>query len=223
MIKKIGDIVLLQLSGLDSNIYLIGDTAIDTGTGFNFTRMYSLLGILKIDIESIKQVINTHCHFDHIGGNGYFLEAKIGIHEIEVPVLEQGDPVRSVADFFDGKLHPKKVELRLKEGNVLKLGKHSFEIIHTPGHTPGSICLYDKTAKLLVSGDTLFSNGVGRTDLPGGDQNKLVDSLNRLSKLKVDKILPGHGEPVLSNGNKVIETMIKMLGKSGNDEVDSPV
>ena len=224
MIKRIGDIIVLQLSDLDSNIYLIGDKAIDTGTGFNFTRMYSLLETLKIKEDNIKEIVNTHCHFDHVGGNGYFLEAKICIHEIEAPVLEQGDDERSVAGFFDGKLNPHKVTTKLKGGDTIKMGKYVFEVMHTPGHTPGSICLYDKSAKLLIAGDTLFENGVGRTDLPGGDANQLKESLEKLSKLKVDKILPGHGNPVLSGGNKVIQKAIKMAGTMTEDEEsDTPI
>ena len=223
MIKRIGDIIVLQLSDLDSNIYIIGDNVIDTGTGFNFTRMYSLFETLKIKPENIKQVVNTHCHFDHTGGNGYFFEAKIAIHGIEAPVLEQGAPVRSVAEFFDGKLNPHDVHVKLKEGDVIKMGKYNFEVIHTPGHTPGSICLYDKNSRLLIAGDTLFANGVGRTDLPGGDAGELIESLKKLSKLKVDKILPGHGEPVLSNGNKTIDAMIKLAGKMNEEDNESPV
>src|SRR4030043_1843695 len=110
MIKRIGpNIVLIQLSDIDSNIYVLGDTVIDSGTGFNFTRLHPLLKIMKMNFSSIKQVINTHGHFDHVGGNGYFLNAKIAIHEKDAPIIENAKNEESMADFFDGKLKPRKV------------------------------------------------------------------------------------------------------------------
>jgi len=208
MIKRIDNIVLIQLSDIDSNIYLVGDTVIDSGTGFNFTRLYSLLNVLKMKFDDIKQVINTHGHFDHVGGNGYFLKAHISIHELDAPILENGDVKASMADFFDGKLRPRKVERKLKEGDRIKIGNMECEVIHTPGHTPGSICLYDKQSKILFSGDAVFADGVGRTDVPGGDQEALSKSLEKISKLNIDKILPGHGDPVKENANKVLDNII---------------
>ena len=203
---KIGDITLIRLSDIDSNIYLTDDTIIDSGTGFNFMRLHSVLRMLNTDLEKIKQVINTHGHFDHIGGNGYFYNAKILIHENDAAILEAGDLERSNASFFEGKLKPKKVDRKLKEGDVVDNG---LKVIHTPGHSPGSICLYDEKRKILFSGDTLFSDGVGRTDLAGGDPQALRESLENLRKLKIEKILPGHGEPVLKLGNKRIEFILK--------------
>lgn len=209
--KRIGDIVMFSLSDMDSNIYLIGDTVIDAGTGMNFTRLITLLGTQKKSLSDIKQVINTHGHFDHIGGNGYFLNAKVLIHEKDAAIAEKGDAEASVADFFEGKLKPRKVDQKLKDGDILKIGAYSFRVIHTPGHTPGSICLYDEKARLLVSGDTVFSDGVGRTDLPGGDEGQLHDSIEKLRGLRIDKILPGHGQLVLEKGSKVIAGLSEML------------
>jgi len=169
MIKRVGDIVLIQLSDIDSNIYIIGDVAIDSGTGFNFTRLMTALSMLKRDLGDIKLVINTHEHFDHIGGNGYFTNARIWAHEDAVPVMEDADTEISRADFFGGSLHPMTVEKKLKDGETVKIGKREFRVIHTPGHTPGSMCLYCEKEKLLISGDTVFADGVGITDIPGGD------------------------------------------------------
>ncbi len=211
MIKRIGDIVMFRLSDSDSNIYLIGDTAIDSGTGMNFTRLIPLLKTQKKSLADIKQVINTHGHFDHIGGNGYFLNAQIAVHEKDADIVEKGDAQASVADFFDGKLKPMKVHRKLREGDVIAVGKYSFTVIHTPGHTPGSICLYDRKNRILVSGDTVFSDGVGRTDLPGGDEEQLHESIEKLKGLDVKVILPGHGEPVLNNGKQAISRLSEML------------
>ena len=207
---KIGDINLIQLSDIDSNIYLTDDTIVDSGTGFNSMRLHSVLRMLNTDLEKIKQVINTHGHFDHIGGNAYFYNAKILIHENDAAILEAGDLERSNAGFFEGKLKPRKVDRNLKEGDVVS----NLKVIHTPGHSPGSICLYDEKRKILFSGDTVFSDGVGRTDLAGGDPQALGESLEKLRKLNIEKILPGHGEPVLKLGNKRIEFILKEVLQS---------
>ena len=208
MIKKLGDVTLIQLSDVDSNIYLFGDTVIDAGTGFNFTRLMMLLRTQKKSLADFKQVINTHEHFDHVGGNGYFLNAKVAIHENGAPVLEKGDEKASVADFFEGKLHPRKVDVRLKDGDKVNVDGREFQVIHTPGHSPGSICLYCAKDRTLISGDTVFSDGVGRVDWPGGDPEALGASLEKLSKLQVERIFPGHGEPVLKGGSKVIKEIM---------------
>ena len=90
MIKRIGDITLIKLSDMDSNIYLVGDTVIDSGTGFNFTRLRSMFSAMKKEMKDVKNVVNTHGHFDHVGGNGYFLNAKVSIHEADAHILEKG-------------------------------------------------------------------------------------------------------------------------------------
>lgn len=226
MIKRIGDIVLIQVSGTDSNIYIIGDAAVDSGTGLNFTRMYQLLKIASIDPNAIKTVVNTHAHYDHIGGNGYFLNAKIAMHEADAPALENADAEMCMVEFFDGKLKPRKVDTKLKAGDKLIIGNYNFDVIHTPGHTPGSICLYDAANKLLISGDTIFSDGIGRVDLPGGDPEAMQESLNSLAKLKVDKILPGHGEPVSAGGSALIANLAKAgisLPQESEDDDESTI
>ncbi len=203
MIKKIGDITVIGLSGADSNIYVVGNTVIDAGTGFNFTRLMSMFSAMKKELGSIEWVINTHGHFDHIGGNGYFINAKVAIHELDAPILEKGDAELSFCDFFDGNMHPKQVDRKLKEGDEI----NGLRVIHTPGHSPGSICLYDEKNRILFSGDTIFAEGIGRTDLPGGSEEDLKSSIEKLKGLKIDKLLPGHGEQVLQNVKLVIDSV----------------
>ena len=205
MIKKIGNIAVLQLSDIDSNIYILDHFVIDAGTGFNFTRMYDLFRVLKKNPNDIKWVINTHCHFDHIGGNGYFLNAKVAIHESEAHVLEKPDPELSNAAFFNGKISSTPVEKKLKDGDVI----NGLKVIHTPGHSPGSVCFYDPKQKILFSGDTIFSDGVGRTDIKGGDVKLLEASLEKIQKMDIKKLLPGHGEPVLENCKEAIKSIIE--------------
>jgi glyoxylase-like metal-dependent hydrolase (beta-lactamase superfamily II) len=106
-------------------------------------------------------------------------------------------------------MKPMKVEKKLKEGDEI----FGFKVLHTPGHTKGSICLLDAKDKILISGDTIFADGVGRTDLPGGSEEDMEKSLEKLSSLKIEKILPGHGEPVLKNGEKAIKNIINSVAE----------
>ncbi len=209
--KRIGNIILIQLSDMDSNIYLIDDMVIDTGTGFNFPRLYQIFKIYKKTFEDIKFIINTHAHFDHIGGNGFFPNAKIIMHKLDAPVLENGDSSTSYADFFGGQLKKRKVDMKVEEGFEL----NGLEVIHTPGHTPGSISLYNRKEKILFSGDLIFADGFGRTDLVGGNREDLMKSIEKIKGLEIEKLLPGHGEPVL----KMVKERIEFLLKNEPEEV----
>ena len=203
MIRKFGDVGVIQLSDTDSNIYIIGNVVIDAGTGFNFTRLMAIFKALRMDMGKVEWVINTHGHFDHAGGNGYFLNAKVAIHEADAPVLEKGDSELSFADFFDGDMKARKVDRLLKDGDEIS----GLRVIHTPGHSPGSICLYDEKTKTLFSGDTVFAAGIGRTDLPGGNEEDMKRSLGKLKALKIERLFPGHGDPVLKGVKLVIENL----------------
>jgi len=139
-------------------------------------------------------ILLTHCHIDHTGGvtdlmNDY--PVPLAAHADAVPLLQ--DPFnREMAAAF-GLALPPPVDRSLKDGEELQVAGMTWRIMHTPGHSPGSICLL--ADGLLVSGDTLFHGSVGRTDLPGGDFALLQESLERLKSLSPQTIvLPGHGE-----------------------------
>jgi len=144
--------------------------------------------------------INTHCHFDHCGCVPELrrrLGGKYLIHELDAPVVERGLDEFMLAGLFGEEPFRMEVSRRLKEGDVVELSECRLEVLHTPGHTPGSICLYEPESKSLFTGDTLFSDGVGRTDFPGGSVEDLKRSLEKLIRLHekrgVEKIYPGHG------------------------------
>ena len=201
LFAKINDkITMIHLSDSDSNIYLVGDTIIDTGTGLNFVRMNDVLRRLQKTPDDIKMVVNTHAHYDHIGGNAFFEKAEIAIHVEEADVIEKADKEKSVADFFGGNLHPMEVKNKLKEGDEIE----GMVVVHTPGHSPGSICLFDKESGILISGDMVFMEGIGRTDLPGGSEDQLVESMEKILSLEPKMILPGHGEPIKTNPAKKV-------------------
>jgi len=210
MIKRIGNIVLIQLSDVDSNIYLIGDTVIDSGTGFNFSRLRDIFKVLKKDMKEVKQIINTHGHFDHVGGNGYFLNAKVAIHKSDADILESGDMELSAAEFFNGKIGARPVDRKLESGDKIPAGGMELEVIHTPGHTHGSVCLLAKKQGLLFSGDLVFKSGLGRVDFANSDQNLMVDSMEKVKALSgVKQVLPGHGEAF---DKKTLDKLVEVCG-----------
>ncbi|MBU0953419.1 MAG: MBL fold metallo-hydrolase [Nanoarchaeota archaeon] len=194
MIKKFGDVIMIRLGDTESNIYLIDDVAIDAGTGLNFSRMRDLLGVAKKKLSDVKLVVNTHCHFDHCGGNGFFIDAKIAIHKDDAAVLEKGDVKLAAADWFNGNMKPRPVDQKLKDGDIIKAGPLTLQVIHVPGHTAGSICLYDKKNKLLFTGDTIFENGVGRIDFANSLPDQFEASINKIATLPVKTYYPGHGK-----------------------------
>ena len=195
-LKKINNILMIEGLGSDSNIYVFDDVIVDTGTGDNIEYVRESLKKANLDISDISTVVNTHCHFDHIGGNRYF-KSKLAIHEKDAPALESGDPAATVALMFGRSLEPQKVDFKLTEGDKI----NDFNVIHTPGHTIGGICLYN--GETLISGDTVFADGgFGRYDI-GGNLNMLRESLEKLSKLEVEYLLPGHG-PAVDNGSEHI-------------------
>ncbi|BAW31972.1 putative metallo-beta-lactamase [Methanothermobacter sp. MT-2] len=204
MIERIKDIIFIEGSFYDSNSYIIGDVIIDTGTGINKDNLLGALNALNISPDDIKLVINTHCHFDHTGGDKLFPNADIGIHKKDAPPLEEGDDIATAAYLFGASIKPIKVDLKLKEGDSIG----DFEIIHTPGHTQGSICLYD--GETLISGDTIFAyGGFGRVDM-GGSIKDMEQSIKKLLKLDIKYLLPGHG-PWTEDGNRHVKLAYDLL------------
>ncbi len=145
--------------------------------------------------EQIAVVIVTHGHPDHVEGTASLsATARFAINEEEYRFTEEraGNGLdMPVPAFF------------LREGD-LRIGEEVFQVLHTPGHSPGSVSLYWPERKALFSGDVIFNQGIGRTDLPGGDGHRLKRSITRLAELDIEYLLPGHGE-ILSGREKVRE------------------
>lgn len=198
-------------SPFDGNVYLIMDkipALIDTGMDPEPT-------IRKIekymDPKDIELIILTHSHHDHSGGVTRMKEvtgAKVLIHEDEAGFM--GDDLATVAYLF-GKSSPDiKVDGTLNEGDVIDLGEWKLEVIHTPGHSPGCISLYERRAKVLFSGDTVFPQGnIGRTDLFAGCTEDLIKSIERLVELDVEVLYPGHMEVTDKNVKSQIQASLR--------------
>jgi len=140
-------------------------------------------------------IVNTHGHWDHIADNVPLARAtgaSLCAHSWDATRL--ANPGLATEDEPAPKVPPSRADHNLQDGEVLELGKYGFEVLHTPGHTPGSICLYESSAGALFSGDTLYRMGVARTDFPGGNANQLRKSLMRLAELPdKTRVYPGHG------------------------------
>ncbi|MCS7180426.1 MAG: MBL fold metallo-hydrolase [bacterium] len=136
-------------------------------------------------------IINTHGHFDHIGANHLF-NLPVYIHKNDFEFLK--NPEKNLSSLFDIPYVCKNKVFIVEEKDVIKIGEINLEVIHTPGHTPGSICL--KFDNILFTGDTIFADGIGRTDFPEGNEGKLIKSIKEKILLLPDEVIiyPGHGE-----------------------------
>ncbi len=200
-----------------SNVYLVVGKScalIDTGTGqgIYFNR---LVEQIKDYLDKIVYIILTHCHYDHTGGAKKLQKltgADVYIHKDESAILLRGNNVISGARMFGGSLEPTDIKL-LTNNDIIDLG-YKLKIIHTPGHTKGSICIYEKTTYALFSGDLVFANGdFGRYDLPTGDFEALVNSCKLISTLDVIALYPGHGEYITNNGISHIKLALQNMQK----------
>ncbi len=143
---------------------------------------------------TVELILNTHGHFDHIGANAGLKEstgAPLLIHKDDVKLLQMAK-MQAETYGLPAEDSPSP-DTELQGGETLTFGEQTLEVLHTPGHSPGCVCFYREG--LLVSGDTLFAGSVGRTDLPGGDHQQLLDSIqDKLAGLPPQtKVLPGHG------------------------------
>jgi hydroxyacylglutathione hydrolase len=178
----------------DTNAYLVWDgdspeaLILDPGMG----SAQPLVERAAANGVRVHVIGNSHGHVDHIFDNGPLKRASgapLAIHPDDAYRLSGNNN-------YGYQIEETTAEIELREGDQLRIGRLVFEVLHTPGHTEGSVCLYEKASGLLLAGDVLFAGSYGRTDLPGGDDDAMVASLARLARDLPDgvRVLPGHGQ-----------------------------
>ena len=188
-------ITRIPVGDLCANCYIIetknkNAAAIDPGSDFNIIKEF-----LNTNNLSLKKILLTHGHFDHIGAVAQAakeFEPEVYIHEQDAVMLS--DRILSLADAVGGgEFIPVDKYNTVKDGDTIKLDELEFKVIHTPGHTKGGVCYKCKNS--LFTGDTLFKMSMGRTDFPGGSLGEMYDSLKKISNMVGDfDIYPGHNE-----------------------------
>ncbi|MFH1390550.1 MAG: MBL fold metallo-hydrolase [Candidatus Margulisiibacteriota bacterium] len=178
---------VLKVGPIATNCYIAWDEptkeamVIDPGG-----QVHQIMRVVKENGLTVKMIINTHGHFDHVSRNGTLKKetgAKLLRHDLDSPMAELTDPTPA--------------DEPLRDGELIILGQTTqLTVIHTPGHSPGGVCLYDEKEKVLFSGDTLFQGTYGRVDLPNSSESAMANSLEKLFKLPPETaVYPGHGQP----------------------------
>jgi glyoxylase-like metal-dependent hydrolase (beta-lactamase superfamily II) len=190
------------------NTYLIDGNKkilVDPGHRQAFRFVEQELADIGLSVDQIDVVLITHGHPDHMEAAQLFSKStSIAMGELEkafFDTMSENFPMaRNMGlpafDFY------------LQEGE-LTIGDDVFQVIHTPGHSPGSICLYQPDSKALICGDVVFNQGIGRTDLPGGNGKLLKESIQRLSSIDTAHLLPGHGEII--SGREAVNRNFKLI------------
>lgn len=176
---------------LGVNTYVVGEkdgsTCVVIDPGAEAEQILEAMGE-----RSVAAVLLTHAHFDHMLSAKTLLDmgAKLYVHKADAPALAK--PSLNMSSIMDLWLALPDADVQLKEGDVVEEAGLRFDVLHTPGHTKGSVCY--QMENVLFSGDTLFFHTCGRTDLPGGSMQEMRDSLARLLELPSETIAyPGHG------------------------------
>lgn len=184
---------------------------IDPGM-YNTSEQQSLYEYITKHDLTPKLLLNTHCHIDHVLGNNFIYEQwglKPLFHENEVPILIA---VENYAPQMGIRYDKSPIsENFIKDKQIIAFGRTNIEAILAPGHSPGHLCYYLKDQNILIGGDVLFKNSIGRTDLPGGDHQTLLNSIkNKIYTLPDNtKVLPGHGDNTLIAFEKKTNPFIK--------------
>jgi glyoxylase-like metal-dependent hydrolase (beta-lactamase superfamily II) len=204
-------IKVLETPPLDANCYIVAcektNAAVIIDPGGNFREIKDVIDHSEL---SVKAIINTHGHVDHIGANGELKQATgapLLIGMADAPMLPE--PSQNLSAFLAEQVRSPEADRLLQDGDCVTFGEESLQVIATPGHTKGGLCLYSPAATgagarsgarlgagVLFSGDTLFAGSIGRSDLPSGNGVELVESIRqKLLTLPDDTVVyPGHGE-----------------------------
>jgi len=192
--------ISLTVGPLSTNCYILvckkSRESVIIDPGFNKIDEELVLEKIREQGLRIKYIINTHGHLDHISGNAKVKEetkAIIAVHHYDAE--RHTDQKKNLSRMLGLNIISPPADLVLQDGDRLKVGQLEIQVLHTPGHTPGSISLYLEEEKIVFTGDTLFAGSIGRTDLPGSSYEKLISSIKRKLFTLPDetRVCPGHG------------------------------
>lgn len=207
---KVDDIIIIMGKGRDSNTYIIGDALIDPGSGENINYLKDEIKEAGLEMTDIKKIINTHCHFDHMGADKQLQDEygyEIYMHPLDIKSVKDKDVNATVAASYGMEVPDLEIK-ELNEGD--KVG--DYEVIHTPGHTRGGICLFN--GKSLISGDTIFSGGnFGRTDLPTGNLQEMRESILKIADLDAVQLFSGHGPYAIAQVSEQISLAVMIASR----------
>jgi len=189
-----------EFNALQENTYVLYDETtecviIDPGC-YDIHEQKELAAFIEENHLHVKALLNTHGHIDHVLGNDYVkdkFKTKLYIHSIDDPVLKA---VKVYAGNYGfPQYREAAVDIHLSEDDVVTFGNQQLKVLFVPGHSPGHVAFYSEENKVVIGGDVLFRNSIGRTDLPGGDYNTLINSIHqKLFSLPDDVVVyPGHG------------------------------
>lgn len=195
----------LVFNPFDENTYLVWDTdtreamVIDPGM-YNAAERQRFDDIIRENGLTLTHMVNTHLHLDHTWGNDHVADTYGLKTEANSSDSMLGARRREQAQMFGmnpDALRPLDVEIDLRQGDIITVGKLNFEVLQVPGHSPGGIALYCREAGVVFSGDSLFERSIGRTDLPGGNHLQLINAVtDQLLSLPGQTVVyPGHGRP----------------------------
>lgn len=200
------------------NTYVVWDpetseaAIIDPGMSSDHERD-AIVSFLNRENLTVKHLINTHLHIDHVAGNGFVAERfQVGTKAHKSDAM-LGQRVAEQAAMFGLDFEPGGVEIEtpLEDGDNIDIGNGQLKVIHVPGHSPGGIALYDAKGGYVISGDSLFQGSIGRTDLPGGNMDTLIHAVrNKLLTLPPDTVVyPGHGDPTTIDNEQRYNPFLK--------------
>ncbi|MDY6837840.1 MAG: MBL fold metallo-hydrolase [Thermodesulfobacteriota bacterium] len=206
--KNLHAFIWRDIMSNNCNTYFINGSKkilIDPGHRQLFSHVKEGLSALQVSLDQMDLVIVTHGHPDHVEAVQLFDNpTQVAMSQVDSQFMKEvKNPFLRIAGLDD--FEP---DFFLQEGR-LNVGDETFQVVSTPGHSPGSVCLFWPEQKALFSGDVVFSGGIGRTDFPGGNGKLLKESIQRIAELDVEYLLPGHGEII--SGRKAVETNFQMI------------
>ncbi|SEO33806.1 MBL fold metallo-hydrolase [Propionispora vibrioides] len=206
------EVIAIEVGALGTNCYIVycekTRQAIVVDPGANAAEILQTVQEQKLQVTAI---VNTHGHADHITANDKIREATqapVYIHADDAAMLTS--PQRNLSVYIGAPVICQAADRLLQEEDLVAVGEGTLRVLHTPGHTPGGICLLGD--KFLLSGDTLFAESVGRTDFPGGSSELLIAGIReKLMVLPDDiKVLPGHGPATTIGWERRMNSFIRM-------------